>query len=668
MLRSFFNRFSWRLPRAGSIVALVVALDLVAVVASMAAPRMDVTMDKSAIRAVSGHSFEYTVQQARWLPFFPYYPQGDTLSERLASNLVLREDGALLGPAHSLGQDVADTGMGMYSHWDRNLVFSSSDGTDPQFNTHTYSFTYYPVVDRRLLLALLLANFALLLSRIWRYLHAIPGYLAGRRRRIGAYAVAAIPPVAVSAFLFAYLPPTWNGTDSTGFLMYWPLTFVPHYAILYPLLMDTVRRVFGVSGATVLSVQLLQHFLLIASITYLATVGRRVAPMLVLSIAASIGTTLHLYAHGIYTEGLALPFLIFQVGAFIRIVRFGRWWSPAMVVYSVSLLLEMLTRENFILFGALLPLYGLAGLIAERRALAARLTQILLGAGVCVAVFALGEVALAQYCDRIGRPSTSVFGQQGSYRMVETGSLLSEPDRQRFIERMQAETDDPAVRFAIERMVRNPNPWLATMMEIDASPLMRGRSADEVMNSAFFIYLRKYEPASMTQLMIELHGYFFPMSANGTWMRPVGLYSYLLPYSAESIDYFRKSNAIWSQIGSMGYLDSPLIYRYTELLNNPFVRLLDVISPGLLVVLVCVLVVVGRLLGWARPETGYAAIALVVAAAICALGSALATVTIPRYLAPLNLVLWVGVGLVVADVVGSWVRQAKPAADLANVV
>jgi len=252
--------------------------------------------------------------------------------------------------------------------------------------------------------------------------------------------------------------------------------------------------------------------------------------------------------------------------------------------------------------------------------------------------------------------------------MVETGSFLSEPDRQRFIERMQAETDDPAVRFAIERMVRNPNPWLATMMEIDASPLMRGRSADEVMNSAFFIYLRKYEPASMTQLMIELHGYFFPMSANGTWMRPVGLYSYLLPYSAESIDYFRKSNAIWSQIGSMGYLDSPLIYRYTELLNNPFVRLLDVISPGLLVVLVCVLVVVGRLLGWARPETGYAAIALVVAAAICALGSALATVTIPRYLAPLNLVLWVGVGLVVADVVGSWVRQAKPAADLANVV
>jgi hypothetical protein len=70
----------------------------------------------------------------------------DTLDRNNNSQLVLREDGRPLGPAHSGHKDIEDFGRGRYSHWLDNksgeyLYFSTSDNTDPRKNGRTYTVT-----------------------------------------------------------------------------------------------------------------------------------------------------------------------------------------------------------------------------------------------------------------------------------------------------------------------------------------------------------------------------------------------------------------------------------------------------------------------------------------------------------------------------------------------
>lgn len=57
------------------------------------------------------------------------------------SNLQLRENGHLLGPAHYGHVDIREGGKGRYSHWRERLWFSASDSTDPRSNGRSYSIS-----------------------------------------------------------------------------------------------------------------------------------------------------------------------------------------------------------------------------------------------------------------------------------------------------------------------------------------------------------------------------------------------------------------------------------------------------------------------------------------------------------------------------------------------
>lgn len=61
------------------------------------------------------------------------------------SDILLYEDGKLLGPGHAPHYHVAVLGLGRYAHWKGDnkdmrpvFVFSSSDNTDPNTNGRTY--------------------------------------------------------------------------------------------------------------------------------------------------------------------------------------------------------------------------------------------------------------------------------------------------------------------------------------------------------------------------------------------------------------------------------------------------------------------------------------------------------------------------------------------------
>ncbi|MGE5268697.1 MAG: class I SAM-dependent methyltransferase [Thiohalocapsa sp.] len=63
----------------------------------------------------------------------------DTDSAPSRSNLRLLEDGRRLGPGHTLHRLIREQGGGKYSFWKSELLFSTSDGSDPNSNGRVYS-------------------------------------------------------------------------------------------------------------------------------------------------------------------------------------------------------------------------------------------------------------------------------------------------------------------------------------------------------------------------------------------------------------------------------------------------------------------------------------------------------------------------------------------------
>jgi 2-polyprenyl-6-hydroxyphenyl methylase/3-demethylubiquinone-9 3-methyltransferase len=82
----------------------------------------------------SGHLYKTFVPQ--------YASTGDSAANPQRSPLRLREDGTVIGLAHSAHAEIADHGRGRYSHWVDTLYFSSSDNSDPNTNGREYSVAY----------------------------------------------------------------------------------------------------------------------------------------------------------------------------------------------------------------------------------------------------------------------------------------------------------------------------------------------------------------------------------------------------------------------------------------------------------------------------------------------------------------------------------------------
>ncbi|HSQ57654.1 MAG TPA: methyltransferase domain-containing protein [Gemmata sp.] len=75
--------------------------------------------------------------------------QADDADGPRRSALVLYEDGKPLLPPHALHKDIRFTGRGLFSHWQSQLYFSSSDNSDPNTNGRVYSYSVSPWLYRR---------------------------------------------------------------------------------------------------------------------------------------------------------------------------------------------------------------------------------------------------------------------------------------------------------------------------------------------------------------------------------------------------------------------------------------------------------------------------------------------------------------------------------------
>lgn len=79
---------------------------------------------------LAGHSFASSVPQLA--------QDADTSDNPQRSRYLLCEGSQIIGPAHSVHDEVARLGQGRYSHWGDTIIFSASDNTDPNKNGRRY--------------------------------------------------------------------------------------------------------------------------------------------------------------------------------------------------------------------------------------------------------------------------------------------------------------------------------------------------------------------------------------------------------------------------------------------------------------------------------------------------------------------------------------------------
>jgi magnesium-protoporphyrin IX monomethyl ester (oxidative) cyclase len=84
----------------------------------------------TAIRREEGLCFTATIKVAKSV--------GDSCQAPQRSPTRLYENGQPLGPAHAQHNHIRTLGGGLYSHWEENIFFSTSDNSDPASNGRTY--------------------------------------------------------------------------------------------------------------------------------------------------------------------------------------------------------------------------------------------------------------------------------------------------------------------------------------------------------------------------------------------------------------------------------------------------------------------------------------------------------------------------------------------------
>jgi len=132
----------WLAPRRIASMA-VVAAAMVAVVYLLVPPPALELVDLGASRQlVLSGPFVHEIGNAYEAALPDLTPFSDGPGVPNQSSLRLYEDGQLLGPAHSVHQNIRTLGAGSFSHWGGVVIFSASDNSDPNTNGHSYTATY----------------------------------------------------------------------------------------------------------------------------------------------------------------------------------------------------------------------------------------------------------------------------------------------------------------------------------------------------------------------------------------------------------------------------------------------------------------------------------------------------------------------------------------------
>lgn len=89
------------------------------------------SLEPNQIQPEKGMAFAYQAPELE--------SEADLTGQPTRSPYFLMEDGKPLVPAHAIHDDIRNNGKGRWSHWGKNIYFSSSDGSDPRQNNRKYT-------------------------------------------------------------------------------------------------------------------------------------------------------------------------------------------------------------------------------------------------------------------------------------------------------------------------------------------------------------------------------------------------------------------------------------------------------------------------------------------------------------------------------------------------
>ena len=104
---------------------------------------MDDSTDQYTLRSPFAHraglAWTANLPGVRW--------PSDSSEDKRRSQLRLWENETQLGPRHALHDAIENEGAGRYSHWNGGLIFSASDGSDPNTNGRRYAVSLGAFTD-----------------------------------------------------------------------------------------------------------------------------------------------------------------------------------------------------------------------------------------------------------------------------------------------------------------------------------------------------------------------------------------------------------------------------------------------------------------------------------------------------------------------------------------
>jgi hypothetical protein len=120
---------------APSSPVLLLAAGILCLLPFLLTPTFHFTVASGSIKSETGNAYSAPVQIESYI----FVARSDSNANPERSKLLLYENGKILGPAHTLHDIIRQEGRGTYSHWNKQVLFSASDNSDPRSNGRAYS-------------------------------------------------------------------------------------------------------------------------------------------------------------------------------------------------------------------------------------------------------------------------------------------------------------------------------------------------------------------------------------------------------------------------------------------------------------------------------------------------------------------------------------------------
>jgi hypothetical protein len=270
---------------------------------------------------------------------------------------------------------------------------------------------------------------------------------------------------------------------------------------------------------------------------------------------------------------------------------------------------------------------------------------------------AVGSSLLTQYsCLLLDADCTSILGRAGVYRIQDAYGLLSPSERERWLDEVKQRASDPQLAKAIDYMAKVPNAWTGPRDAIAADRTFDAQNPDKLLNAGYKVFALSLDGVALQQWLGQIDKVLLGI---GSKSYCPGQVTCLLESSAFSIEsvYPADPRTLEAAAGTSA-VDPSMANTYRELAGLSAVRFSDVLLPlvprerRLLLAASLALAVIAITV--ARQATFVALIgSLCVGFATYVILMTFVTVVLPRYIAPLDLIVWLVNAISLIVLIGS---------------